>query len=269
MNAYTDFAYIYDSCMDNIPYDDWAARITGILQENGIENGLVCELGCGTGEMTERLSAKGYDLIGIDCSEDMLMVARDKQYELAEADAADSFSILYLMQDMRELELFGTVRAFVSVCDSMNYLLTPDDLLKTFRLVNNYLDRDGLFVFDMKTAACFETFGNETRVEQYRDATLIWENFFSRRTKRNRYKLTMFLKEKKDLFRKTTETHVQQAYTVKTVVKLLQEAGMVFVGAVDAANGESVTEETERILFIAKEGFQEGKCYAPAESEQI
>lgn len=263
MEAYTGFAGIYDMCMDNIPYDDWAESICRILKEHGIDDGLVCELGCGTGELTERLLTMGYDMIGIDCSEDMLMIAREKQYERTDADE-QSPQILYLLQDMRSFELFGTVRAFVSACDSLNYVLTEDELLQTFRLVNNYLDKDGLFVFDMKTEACFAALGNETRVEQYRDATLIWENSFMKRKKRNVYRLTMFEKETGELFRKMTETHVQQTYPVKTVIRLLEESGMVFLSCFDADTKGEISEDTQRIVFVAKEGFQKGKCYNPS-----
>ncbi len=257
MEAYTGFAEIYDRCMDNIPYDAWAANIGRILNKYGIEKGIVCELGCGTGEMTGRLSDMGYDMIGIDSSEDMLMEAREKLYERGE-DAPD---ILYLLQDMREMELFGTVAAFVSVCDSMNYLLTKEDLLQVFRLVNNYLDKDGIFVFDMKTEACFAALGDETRVEQFRDATVIWENAYRKRRKQNCYRITMFLKERGDLYQKVEETHIQQAYSVAAVKELLTEAGMVFIDAFDAETGRSADAASERILFLAKEGFQPGKCY--------
>ncbi len=266
MDAYTGFAEIYDMCMDNIPYDDWAGEICRILRVHGINDGLVCELGCGTGEITERLLNSGYDMIGIDCSEEMLMEAREKQYERTDETSPQ---ILYLLQDMREFELYGTVRAFVSVCDSVNYLLTEDDLRKTFCLVNNYLDKDGIFVFDMKTAACFAALGDETRVEQYRDATLIWENSYMKRKKRNVYRLTIFEKEYDDMFRKMSETHIQQTYSVDTVIRLLKEAGMQFIECFDADSKGAVSADTQRIVFIAKEGYQEGKCYTPSGEQSI
>ena len=108
MEAYTDFASVYDLCMDTVPYDEWAQAIRDRLTEYGISDGLVCELGCGTGEMTERLSQLGYDMIGIDASGDMLMEAREKLYERTEEERRD---ILYLLQDMREFELYGTVKS--------------------------------------------------------------------------------------------------------------------------------------------------------------
>ena len=104
----------------------------------GNDNPIILELGCGTGKVTRRLKACGYDMIGIDISEEMLEMAQNQEHD----------GILYLHQDMREFELFGTVAAVVSLCDSMNYITSEEDLLKVFRLVNNYLDPEGIFVFD-------------------------------------------------------------------------------------------------------------------------
>ena len=135
--SYESFAGVYDLFMDNIDYPAWCTYLTGILKEYGIEDGLIAELGCGTGSMTELLAAEGYDMIGIDNSPDMLEVAQEKRVE-------SGLDILYLMQDMREFELYGTVRAVVSICDCMNYILEEEDLLEVFCLANNYLDPGGI-----------------------------------------------------------------------------------------------------------------------------
>ena len=118
----TDFAKVYDILMDHISYGDWADYITELLKKHEIKSGLVLELGCGTGNMTRSMAGKGYDMIGLDTSEEMLAIAR----ELSEGKED---GILYLCQDMREFELYGTVAAVICVCDSMNYLLEEEDLL--------------------------------------------------------------------------------------------------------------------------------------------
>lgn len=115
MEAYTSFAEVYDQFMDNVPYREWADFLQEILQKEGINDGLVLDLGCGTGSMTEELAGRGYDIIGVDNSEDMLEIAMEKRQE-------SGHDILYLLQDMQEFELYGTVRAVVSVCDSVNYV---------------------------------------------------------------------------------------------------------------------------------------------------
>ena len=119
MSAYEKFAQVYDLFQDNIPYEEWGAYLKGLLHENGVDDGLVLELGCGTGTMTEILAEAGYDMIGVDQSEEMLEEAARKREE-------SGHEILYLCQDMREFELYGTVRAIVCVCDSMNYILEEE-----------------------------------------------------------------------------------------------------------------------------------------------
>ena len=126
-DSYTGFASVYDTFMDNVPYDEWAEYVMGILKEQGITEGLVCELGCGTGQMTRRLADAGYEMIGIDLSAEMLDIAREAEYDRVE-DLEQS--ILYLQQDMREFELYGTVAAIVSLCDSMNYITDEASLLQ-------------------------------------------------------------------------------------------------------------------------------------------
>ena len=127
MDAYTSFASVYDTFMDNIPYAEWADYLISLLKEYGIEDGLVLDLGCGTGNMTELLASRGYDMIGVDNAEEMLEIAMEKR-------ADSEHDILYLLQDMREFELYGTVAAVVSLCDSMNYLTSEEDLLQVFNL---------------------------------------------------------------------------------------------------------------------------------------
>jgi len=143
MEQYTNFAKVYDLFMDNVPYDKWVERIRDILHKENIFDGLICDLGCGTGAITERLANIGYDMIGIDNSYDMLDIAMGKKY-------ASGNDILYLCQDMREFELYGTVRAIVSGCDSLNYIQDLSGLEEVFSLVNNYLDPGGLFIFDIE-----------------------------------------------------------------------------------------------------------------------
>ena len=159
MACYESFARVYDLFMDSIPYREWSAYVRGLLVEYGVEDGLVLELGCGTGSMTELLSAYGYDMIGIDNSVEMLEIAQEKKQE-------SGHDILYLLQDMREFELYGTVKAVVSVCDSMNYITDEEDLLQVFRLVNNYLDPGGIFLFDLNTVYKYETLLAENTIAE-------------------------------------------------------------------------------------------------------
>ena len=252
MEAYEDFALVYDTFMDETPYDEWCSRILSVLRQAGIEDGLVLDLGCGTGSMTERLARAGYDMIGVDLSGRMLDIALKKKEK-------SGLDILYLQQDMREFELYGTVRAVVCVCDSLNYLLEEEELKETFALVNNYLDPGGLFLFDFNTPYKYGTvIGDCTIAENRDDCSFIWENYYEKDSGLNEYDLTIFVREEGGLFRRFTETHVQRGYAPETVRRLAQEAGLCWAGAMDADTGGPVGPESERIFAVVKEQGKDG-----------
>lgn len=260
MEAYSSFARVYDLFMDNVPYEEWCEYIKGLLQEYDVEDGLVLDLGCGTGKLTRLLADAGYDMIGVDNSEDMLEIAREEEYKKLDEQESDiaGRQILYLLQDMRSFELYGTVKAVVSICDSVNYILDEDDLREVFRLVNNYLDPKGIFIFDLNTVYKYRELLGETTISENRDeGSFIWDNYYDEESSINEYDLTLFIREQDDLYRKYEETHFQRAYELELVKQLLTEAGMEFVAAYDAFTRESVKEDSERIYVIARE---HGKC---------
>ncbi len=247
MDAYTSFARVYDTFMDNIPYEEWAVYLTGLLNEYGVNDGLVLDLGCGTGNMTELLAKEGYDMIGVDASEEMLEVAMEKCRE-------SKSDILYLLQDMREFELYGTVRAIISVCDSLNYILEEEDLTEVFRLVNNYLDPGGVFIFDFNTLYKYrEILGDRTIAENREDCSFIWDNYYYEEERINEYELSIFIREKENLFRRYEETHFQRGYTLDEMIRMIKDSGLEFVTAYDAFTREAPKEDSERIYVIARE----------------
>ena len=138
---YQEFAHVYDEFMEVISYTEWADYIEAVWNKHEIKPELVLDLACGTGGLAVELSKRGYDMIGADLSVDMLEEAREKAME-------EEQDILFLQQDMREFELYGTVQSILCTCDSLNYLLELRDLEKVFALVDNYLDPNGVFVFD-------------------------------------------------------------------------------------------------------------------------
>ena len=300
MEAYTDFAEVYDTFMGDVPYEEWADFLASLIEAYGVsrpvrepgevqeleeapesgyiqgfeeapesgevqefeevqeepgvteedalisERNLVLDLGCGTGTITELLYEKGYDMIGVDSSEEMLQIALDKKFETGS-------DILYLCQDMRELELFGNIRAIVSVCDSMNYILEPEDLKKVFELVKEYLAEDGVFIFDLNTVHKYRDLMGECTISENREeSSFIWENYFYEDEMVNEYDLTLFIREESDLYRKYEELHYQKAYELEQVKELLLQAGMEFVAAYDAFTHDPVTAESERMYIIAR-----------------
>ncbi|MFR8237189.1 MAG: class I SAM-dependent DNA methyltransferase [Dorea sp.] len=247
MDAYSSFAEVYDTFMDNVPYEEWAEYLAAILREYGIEDGLVLDLGCGTGSMTEKMAAKGYDMIGVDNSGEMLEIAMEKKEK-------SGWDILYLMQDMREFELYGTVRGVISACDSVNYITDEKELEQVFRLVNNYLDPKGIFIFDFNTEYKYrEVLGNQTIAEDRDDCSFIWENYYYEDQQMNEYELTLFIKEEKELYRKYQELHLQRAYTLDVMKELIAWAGLEYVTAYDAYTMDPPHEKSERICVVARE----------------
>ena len=247
MDAYTGFAMVYDLFMDNIPYEEWGAYLKGLLQEYGIYDGLVLDLGCGTGIMTELLADAGYDMIGIDMSEEMLGAAMEKREQ-------SGHDILYLCQDMRKFELYGTVRAIISICDSMNYILEEEELLGILTLAaRNYLDNGGLFIFDLNTEYKYrEILGEQTIAENREEGSFIWENYYDENKRLNEYNLTLFIPEESDYYRRYEESHYQRAYTLDTVKTLVERSGLKLLHIYDAFTREPAREDSERVCVICR-----------------
>ena len=246
MEAYTGFAEVYDVFQDNVPYEDWCSYVTGLLKEYQVMDGLVLDLGCGTGSLTGLMARSGYDMIGIDNSGEMLQIAMNKRN-------ASGLAILYLLQDMRGFELYGTVKAVISICDSMNYIMEYQELVEVFRLVNNYLDPKGVFIFDLNTEYKYrELLADNTFAEDREESSFIWNNFYDEEDKVNEYDLTLFVKEG-ELYRKFEETHYQRAYGLDQIQQAIRDGGMEFVAAYDACTRNRVQQDSERIFMIARE----------------
>ena len=246
MDAYTDFANVYDTFMDETPYEEWCEFLVQKLEEYKVPKGLVLDLGCGTGTLTEMLSKEGYDMIGVDNSSQMLSIAMEKREQSGE-------NILYLLQDMREFELYGTVKGVVSICDSMNYILDDEDLLDVFKLVHNYLDNDGIFIFDMNTMYKYrEILADNTFAEDREESSFIWENFYDEEEEINQYDLSLFVQEEDGRYRKYEETHLQRAFEQECVEELLKESGLELLHVYDAFTKEEPAEDAQRIYYVCR-----------------
>ena len=274
MDAYTSFAQVYDLFMDNVPYDKWCSWICDYLRKEKVEDGLILDLGCGTGKLTRLMAKEGYDMIGIDMSYDMLDIAREQEM-FAQMEVMDQMEamdqgreILYLQQDMREFELYGTVRAIYSSCDCINYLMEEEDVEAVFRLANTYLDPEGLFIFDVNTPYKYEKLlGDNTFAEDREESSFIWNNFYDKEEGVNQYDLSIFVREEDGRFQRFRETHYQRSYSLETLKTLIERSGMEFVAAFDAYSYEPVREDSEKITIVAREKYHSGKTYVTEEQE--
>ena len=207
--SYKSFASVYDSFMDETDYELLAEQIRNLIGKYGLskpaqertgasesadvllaaEKNLVVDLGCGTGKLTEIMAGYGYDMMGLDLSEDMLSIAIERRDKLGH-------KTMYLCQDMRSFELYGTAGTFLSVGDSVNYLTSDRDLDKLFRRVNTFLFPRGIFIFDFKTIHFFrDVVGDRIIAEDREDCSFIWDNSYDEKTDINEYDLSVFIKE--------------------------------------------------------------------------
>lgn len=250
MASYEEFARIYDWALNELPYESWLEYFEAIFKRYNQQPKLILDLGCGTGSMTNLMAKKGYEMIGVDLSDDMLMMARQKAKEL-------NVDVVYLNQDMTELDLYGTIDAVVSVGDSLNYVTDETDLLEAFKKVHLFLNPKGLFVFDMNTIHKFKhSLGNKTYAENHEDYAYIWENYFYEDEKMNEYEVNIFIKNDAGLFEKTTEIHYERGYEVEEVVDMLNEAGFLVEAIYHDNTFEPVKESTDRMYFVARENHK-------------
>lgn len=248
--SYNNFAYVYDRFMDNIPYEEWCEYITHLFHQHHITSGRLVELGCGTATLSLLMAHKGFVITGIDNSPDMLSIAAEK--------LTYNSGIQLLLQDMRDLTLEDTYDGFYCVCDSLNYLLSEEDILYTFQGVKEYLKKGGIFIFDMKTLHFYQNvLGDQTFCDHQEDCSYTWENNFFEEDNVNQYDLTIFVKQTDtNLYQKFNEVHHQRGYSLEEIIDLLTQAGLEYVTAYDAFTETPPRDDSERIYIITRNGEQ-------------
>lgn len=243
MNSYADFAEVYDSLMHkDINYERIADYIENIFSEYGVNPDLVCDLACGTGNVTIPLAKRGYDMTAIDLSEDMLNIAREK---------SEGLDILYLNQNMTSLDLYGTMGAFVCMIDGINYVLSPKALLNMFtKMKTCFMDRDALFIFDISTRHKLKhIIGSNTFVYPGRDIFYTWQNRYIDNKNISDMFLTFFVRCKKG-YKRFEERHLQHAYSVSELKLLLKKAGFTRTDTYSPFTFDKPKSSDERIVFV-------------------
>ncbi|MDR3090894.1 MAG: methyltransferase domain-containing protein [Clostridiales bacterium] len=240
---YDSLPPLYDRFMRNAPYARWTANLVKIWKKHRKNPRLVLDLGCGTGSVSVLLAKMGKSVIGLDNSAEMLTVARGK---------SENLDILYIRQDMRAFELYGTVDSVVSLCDSMNYLLTPAGLLKTLRLVRNYLNPGGLFIFDLNTRRAFTelhrrgSFGDFSGDSGYVCQVSLNRNIVQ-------YLLNFFVKNPASgEYTRFAETHFERAHSFAEIRRFLRLSGLKFVEVLDAETMRRPRDGAKRIYVVSE-----------------
>ncbi len=241
---YGDFAVLYEKLQD-IDYEAYADYIEKVFKKENIKPQLVLDLACGTGTLTSIMARRGYDMIGIDMSFEMLDIAREKAY-------GENLDILYLNQDMTEFELYGTVDAIICSLDGVNYLTEKGDLLKTLKLVRNYLNPGGIMIFDINSEYKISTvLGNNTYVTEEKNIFYVWQNEYDEKTKICYFNLDFFEKQG-DKYIRYTEEQAERAYSEQEIRDTAKEAGLEVSGFYGELCFDIPTETTQRCFVVLK-----------------
>ena len=248
--GYDAIARVYDKLNSEIDYGAWSDFIQDCFDKFlGERPKIVLDLACGTGRMTRELSDKGYDMIGVDGSAQMLSEALGY-----EGDG----KILYLLQDMRAFELYGTVGATVCCLDSINYLLDENDVRACFACVHNYLDPDGLFIFDVNSPHKFENvYGNESYIleDENEDGSAIycgWQNEFDAESGICDFYLTLFEEDEDGAYLRSDEHQQERCYSLDEIKSALESNRLELLGVFADWQFSQPVNDTERWYFVAR-----------------
>ena len=241
---YGDFAGIYEKLQD-IDYEAFVDYIEEIFKREGIKPELVLDLACGNGTLTAIMAKRGYDMIGIDMSCEMLNIAREKAI-------SDNLDILFLNQDMTDFELYGTVDAIVCTLDGVNYLTEDGQLEQTLKLVKNYLNPGGVMIFDINSEyKLSKVLGNNTYVSEEKGIFYVWQNEYDEEEKICYFRLDIF-EEQGSVYKRYTEEQAERAYSQDEIIGLAEKTGLIVSGFYDELKFSPPGETTQRCFVVLK-----------------
>ena len=241
MESYMEFASLYDMLTGDVEYEKRAYYIEQLIEKfMSKKPELIADIGCGTGTMCDILQKRGYDMIGIDSSEAMLNIAREKNNK-----------ILYLLQDMTSFELYGTVDVILSLLDTVNYLTEDGELYNFLLLAKNYLNPSGLLIFDINSPYKFKNIlSNNIYNFENDDVFYSWENDFDGRI--CEFYLNFFVKDDNDKYTRITEQHFERCYEIEEIKTLVEKAGLTLLGVFGDLSQKTYKNDDERIFFVIK-----------------
>ena len=240
------FASVYDRFTDDEEYERRAAYILGLLKDGGVTRGILLDVACGTGKLTELLCGRGYEIIAADVSPDMLQLARER------LSAADPDALL-LCQDMRTLDLYGTVDAAVCTLDSVNHLTEEQDVAAAFASVSLFLRPGGLFVFDVNTPYKHrQVLSGNTFVYEDEEAFLVWQNTECDEDGCVDIMIDVFTEEPDGRYARASEDFTERAYEPETLRGLLEQAGLSVEGVYGDLTRDPPEAGEERVCIIAR-----------------
>jgi ubiquinone/menaquinone biosynthesis C-methylase UbiE len=243
--SYKQFAYLYDELMEDAPYSEWLSFIKSTLSDHYPAAKRLLDIGCGTGSMSILLAKEGFDVTGVDLSSDMLMVAKEKAEK-------ENITLSLFQQDMKELEGLGENDCVTILCDSLNYILTEEDVKRTFTSAWKHLKTEGLLLFDvhslhkMNHIFIGHTFGSNEEKLSY-----IWQCYQGDLEDSVEHDLSFFI-QNDNVYDRYDEIHIQRTFSVEKYSKWLEEEGFEIISITADFQADRPSDHSERILFAAK-----------------
>ncbi len=245
--SYGIFSSVYDILTENVNYEKIANKICSLLHESGVNGGLLLDLGCGTGTLSFLLEGNGFDVIGVDASEDMLMVANEKKYE-------EGSNAMFLCQSAESLDLFGTIDCAVSCLDTVNHIESLTKVKEAFEKVSLFMNMGGIFIFDINTPYKHEEIlSNNTFIYDMDEVYCAWQNSYNKETATTSIDLDFFIKnEDDDCYERYSESFFEYAYNPHDVLQALEKCGFEVLSTYDDYSNNPVNDKTQRLVVVAK-----------------
>ena len=247
MSSYEFLAGCYDELTYDVHYGAWADYIQRHFRRRGLPGNTVLDLACGTGSLTRELAQRGYEMIGVDLSPEMLAEAAEKNR------AVEGIAPIFLCQSMDKLDLYGTIDACVCCLDSVNYVTSPQKLKKAFTRVHLFLMPGGIFLFDVNTPEKLEGLDGQVFLDETEDTYCVWRAEYNRRSRVCSYFMDLFrLDEENGQWVRREELHRERAYTREELTEFLRQAGFRDIKVYGNLKMRPPAHGEERIFFVAR-----------------
>ena len=246
MSGYGSFSDFYDILTENVNYPQRAQYIADLLTANGVKGGILLDLACGTGKLSTEMAKRGFEVIGVDASGDMLSIAMNNAYE-------SGVNILFLCQTMQQLDLYGTINACVCTLDSINHLTEKADVQAAFDKVSLFTEPGGIFVFDINTPYKHrEVLADNTFVYDMDGVYCVWQNTLDKDTDTVQIDLDIFEEIEDGVYERMQESFSERAYEIKEIEAMLEKAGFETVNIYDELTVQPPKADSQRVFVIAR-----------------
>lgn len=251
MEAYREFAAVYDQLMADMPYAEWLQFAQEVWSKLGTKPSSIVDLGCGTGSIAIPLASAGYKVVGIDLSSDMLAIASEKWEKKLELKPSKG-TLQLIEQNMSEWQTAEPVDTVISFCDCLNYLLDEDQLLATFQATYDGLKPGGSFLFDVHPISRFQQYAeNQPFIYDEGGISYLWSSDYDDEEHLIEHELAIFVEESDGRYRRFDEEHVQRAYHSRWIVGALQASGFTEIHQYADFQLKQANEQSERLFFVA------------------